>query len=124
MNPRQERGRQLSHDNRIKHVAGSNWTVPSQTGGTGGYIVNAADETCSCPDYEVRRVKCKHLWAVEFTQTVEVGEDGTQVVTESIKVTRKTYRQDWPKYNAAQWELLHDGDNDPHDGDKDVSDRG
>jgi transposase len=35
-------------------------------------------------------------------RTVETAPDGTQVVTESVKVTRKTYTQDWPAYSAAQ----------------------
>ena len=55
-----------------------------------------------CPDHEERRAKCKHLWAVEIRQTIETAPDGSTVVTESIKVTRKTYAQNWPAYNAAQ----------------------
>ena len=47
---RQERGKMLSHDNRIKCVAGVTWLVPSQTQPSGGYLVNLADGTCSCPD--------------------------------------------------------------------------
>jgi hypothetical protein len=35
-------------------------------------------------------------------QTVETAADGSQVVTESVKVTRKTSTQNWPAYNAAQ----------------------
>jgi len=58
--------------------------------------------TCSCPDYETRRVKCKHMWAVEIVKRVETAADGSQIVTESVKVTRKTYTQDWSAYNAAQ----------------------
>jgi transposase len=65
-------------------------------------MVNVMAATCSCPDYELRRRKCKHLWAVEIVKTVETAPDGSQVVTESVKVTRKTYTQDWPAYNAAQ----------------------
>jgi transposase len=32
----------------------------------------------------------------------EQTADGQSVVTETVKVTRKTYTQDWPAYNAAQ----------------------
>lgn len=99
---REARGRLLARDKRIKLVSGSTWLVPSQTQNTGGYMVNVAEGTCSCPDYELRRSKCKHQWAVEITRTVETTPDGTQVVTETMKVTRKTYAQDWPNYNAAQ----------------------
>jgi transposase len=99
---RQEKGRALAKDKRIKHVVGETWTVPSQTDGGTAYLVNLLGATCSCPDFEMRRSKCKHMWAVEIVKTVETAPDGSQVVTESVKVTRKTYSQNWPAYNAAQ----------------------
>ena len=99
---RQEKGRALSNDRRIKRVEGALWSVPSQSQNAGGYLVNVLAQTCTCPDHEERRTKCKHQWAVEFVQTVEVAPDGSATVTESIKVTRKTYPQDWANYNAAQ----------------------
>ncbi len=99
---RQAKGRQLSNDKRIKRVEGSLWFVPSQSQNAGGYLVNVLAATCSCPDHETRRVRCKHMIAVELVQTVEVAPDGSATVTETVKVTRKTYAQDWPRYNAAQ----------------------
>jgi transposase len=104
MDARQEKGKLLAQDKRIKHIAGAEWYVPSQ-GNAGGYLVNVLTATCTCPDHEVRRVRCKHQIAVELTRTVETNEaTGERVVTESIKVTRKTYTQDWSAYNAAQCE--------------------
>lgn len=99
---RQERGRILSNDRRIKHVAGPTWMVPSATQVSGGYLVNTAEKTCTCPDHELRRCKCKHVWAVEFSRTVENHSDGSQTVTDSMTFTRTTYTQDWPAYNEAQ----------------------
>ena len=99
---RQEKGRTLARDKRIKKVEGAIWFVPSQTKNEGGYLVNVLAASCSCPDHEERRCKCKHQWAVEYAQVVEVNADGTATVTESVTVTRKTYAQDWPAYNAAQ----------------------
>jgi transposase len=104
MDARQQKGRQLSNDKRIKRVEGALWFVPSQSQNAGGYLVNVLAATCSCPDHEVRRVRCKHMIAVELVQTVEVAADGKTVVTESIKVTRKSYSQNWPAYNRAQCE--------------------
>jgi len=101
-NARQERGKALAKDKRIKRVEGAIWYVPSQTQNAGGYVVNVLAATCTCPDHEQRRVRCKHLVAVEIAQSVEVAPDGSAVVTETVKVTRKTYTQDWPSYNAAQ----------------------
>jgi transposase len=102
MDARQERGRLLAQDKRIRRVEGTTWSVPSQSQNAGAYLVNTLAGTCSCPDHEVRRTKRKHLWAVEMTQTVETAADGSTVTTETVKVTRKTYSQDWPAYNAAQ----------------------
>ncbi len=100
---RQERGRMLSHDNRIKCVAGVTWLVPSQTQPSGGYLVNVAEGTCSCPDFELRRIRCKHQWAVEFAQTVAKSEKG-DVVTQSISYSRAPQDRDWNAYNTAQCE--------------------
>jgi transposase len=44
-------------------------------------------------------VKCKHIWAVEFVMRREVAPDGTETLTQSMRIT---YRQDWAKYNQAQ----------------------
>jgi transposase len=58
-----------------------------------------AAATCTCPDFELRRQRCKHIYAVEYTLTREQQPDGATAVTQT---TRITYRQDWPVYNAAQ----------------------
>jgi transposase len=103
MDARQERGRLLANDKRIKKIGTANWLVPSQTQNAGGYVVNTLAASCTCPDHEVRRVRCKHQWAVEFVQVVEVAADGSATVTETVNVARKTYAQpSWPAYNAAQ----------------------
>ena len=77
---------------------GDLWVVPSQNG-HGKYLVEPDATTCTCPDYEARGDKCKHLFAVEYTLLRETNAQGETTVTESVKVT---YRQEWPAYNAAQ----------------------
>lgn len=42
------------------------------------------------------------MLAVEYVLQRETTADGQTVVTETVKVTRKTYTQNWPAYNAAQ----------------------
>jgi transposase len=105
MSIREQKGKEIA--NRTNIIQDGNlWLVPSQSG-KGKYKVNADKQTCSCPDYDFRRQKCKHIFAVEETiertKTVVV-EDGKTTVTETVKVTRKTYAQVWPAYNAAQTE--------------------
>jgi transposase len=61
--------------------------------------VDDEEQTCTCPDYETRGVKCKHLFAVEYTIRRETNAKGETTTTETLRVT---YSQDWPAYNAAQ----------------------
>jgi transposase len=82
---------------------GNTWTVPSQAG-HGEYTVNPDPETprCTCPDHEYTQARCKHIYAVEYVLERETTADGQTVVTETVKVTRRTYSQNWPAYNTAQ----------------------
>lgn len=83
---------------------GKSWLVPSQSVRGAQYTVkpDPIEPLCSCPDFESRKQRCKHIFAVEYTIEREQTPDGETVVTESFKVTRKTYSQDWPAYNTAQ----------------------
>jgi len=53
---RQARGLALvkAQRSKIKHMAGSRWLVPSQTNPSGGYVVDAEQNSCTCPDHEDR----------------------------------------------------------------------
>src|SRR5438552_7294237 len=83
---------------------GKSWLVPSQSVRGAQYTVNPdpIEPLCSCPDFESRKQRCKHIFAVEYTIEREQTPDGETLVTESFKVTRKTYSQNWPAYNTAQ----------------------
>jgi transposase len=82
---------------------GNTWLVPSQAG-NGEYKVtpDLFESRCTCPDYEFRQAACKHVYAVQYVIEREQTADGQTVVTETVKVTRKTYTQDWKAYNTAQ----------------------
>ena len=47
----------------IRKVAPNVYLVPSCTG-RGFYSVDYREETCDCPDHEIRRENCKHILAV------------------------------------------------------------
>ncbi len=83
---------------------GKTWLVPSQSVRGAQYTVklDPNEPECSCPDFEGRKLRCKHIFAVEYTIERDETPDGETVFTESFKVTRKTYPQDWKAYNAAQ----------------------
>jgi hypothetical protein len=102
-NPREQKGLEIADRYRITQQDGT-WIVPSQNG-KGKYKVDPDKGCCSCPDYEFTQSKCKHQFAVEFTiertRTTTIEGDKT-TVTETVKVTRKTYPQEWSSYNKAQ----------------------
>jgi hypothetical protein len=108
MSMRELKGRDIADKFKIVQQGGL-YLVPSQSG-KGKYKVNADAQTCSCPDFEIRHAKCKHLYAVEISirrecKTVtETKADGSvkTTTTETVKVSRKTYKQEWPAYNKAQ----------------------
>ncbi len=103
MSIRQQKGKAIAASGRVIK-RGNLWLVPSQSG-RGKYTVNAEAQSCSCPDFDIRRQPCKHIFAVE--ETIErikttVTENGKTTVTETEKITRQTYPQVWPAYNKAQ----------------------
>ena len=106
MDIREQRGLELAATRKIQRKGGV-WVVPSQTGNGVMYEVNILTHvgSCTCPDFETRRIKCKHIYAAKFVMKREQNADGTMTVTESLTVTtekRTTYAQDWSAYNAAQ----------------------
>jgi predicted nucleic acid-binding Zn finger protein len=105
MEIREQKGRDIAYRFNITRQDNL-YLVPSQSG-RGKYQVDADAQHCNCPDFEIRRTKCKHIYAVETTIRREkktVIENGKVTVTETetVKVTRKTYKQEWPAYNKAQ----------------------
>lgn len=107
MDTRELKGLQIAATLPIKRRQHA-WTVPSQTG-QGSYTVahptlpnleGALNGlTCTCPDFELRQMPCKHVIAVEYV--VKRESPAGDVVTETVRVT---YSQTWPAYNAAQCE--------------------
>ncbi len=97
---RQQRGLVIAATTPIARVE-NQWLVPSQSSRTTLYAVVLDGEKphCTCPDYELRGLPCKHIFAVEFVQKRETAPDGTVTETRAVRVT---YAQNWPAYNAAQ----------------------
>src|SRR2546429_8232786 len=106
MDARQERGLVIAATCKIAR-RGEQWSVPSQNQDGPRYTVRLDGEQphCTCPDHETRGVKCKHIFAVEYTASRERNQDGSTTVTETVTIqqtVKKTYPQNWTAYNAAQ----------------------
>jgi hypothetical protein len=104
---REQRGQQIAETCKLTRM-GNEWFVPAQSG-SGRYVVKADPDMprCTCPDFELREMKCKHIYAVEYKIRQQANPDGSTTVTETLTVSatvekKTTYKQDWPNYNAAQ----------------------
>jgi transposase-like protein len=69
-NLREERGLEIVHkkENQVNRIEENFYTVQSQSG-NGEYAIYQVDGEwhCECPDHTYRHVKCKHLYALEFS---------------------------------------------------------
>ena len=68
------------------------------------YFVTVLPLSCDCPDFELRQEPCKHIIAVQINLSREASGSPIEQRTDEPPITwpRKTYRQDWPNYDAAQ----------------------
>ena len=101
MNAREERGLVIAALCKLNKTP-QGWLVPSQSGQQ-IYTVDPVAQTCTCPDHQDRKEKCKHIYAVEFTIKREIHADGSVTETRSITFTqKKVYKHDNAAFNAAQ----------------------
>lgn len=115
MNAREVKARELADRGRVV-CDGSGWLVFSLTSPE-RYQVSLEPLFCSCPDFELRQEECKHILAVRLTvvRRAERVRPGPHPERPPVQYPRKTYKQDWPNYEAAQineqdefMPLLHD----------------
>ncbi len=104
LNIRELRGLDIANRYTIKQE-NNFWFVPSASGKSERYKVCLQSQKCTCPDYEIRRQKCKHIFAAEFSFEQDFLSEITneEIVIPQIYVPpRKTYSQDWISYDKAQ----------------------
>src|SRR3989304_3351688 len=81
---REERGQQIAKVNgQIKRVDDCTYTVKSQSN-NGEYCITKVDGEwlCECPDNAYRHVKCKHIFAVEFSKSFRAEVAISRVIPE------------------------------------------
>lgn len=106
MEAREVKGLEIAAKSKLQQ-SGDRWFVPSQSGHRGTYYTvkpDTAKPHCSCPDFEARQLRCKHLYAVEYVIQREFTfdvETQTETLTETVTV-KQTYKQEWSAYNEAQ----------------------
>ena len=72
---REVRGREISEKKtQIRRVNAFKYEVKSQSNnGIYDVVANQLGWLCSCPDFKHRAMKCKHVWAVEFSFRMRVA---------------------------------------------------
>jgi transposase len=105
---RMERGKLLVSHKAVDQRRPGIFIVKSQSHG-GHYVVekdtDTGETTCTCLDWEHRRLACKHILATQISVTVSAMSDGSvavQIDATTTRVKRPTYKQNWPLYDAAQ----------------------
>lgn len=102
-NPRELRGIELAKRFNLTKKDGL-WTVPSASKST-KYIVDFKRKRCTCPDFEIRKIRCKHIYAVQYRYEQENLEQLTyeEIANYPKPVSmRPTYPQNWTAYNKSQ----------------------
>ena len=80
---------------------GEAWMVPSQTG-PGRYTVTLTPKvSCTCDDFGLRALPCKHVIAARLVWERDHGGKAPTIDTAAVP-KKKTYKQNWPAYNLAQ----------------------
>jgi transposase-like protein len=88
-NLREQRGLEIAHKERqVTRIEETLYTVQSQSG-NGEYAVSQVDHewVCECPDNKFRNVKCKHVFAVEFS--IALRKAVGQIRIKPIEITTK-----------------------------------
>lgn len=100
--PRTERA--LTEYMSVLPDGGDVFTVVGQNGGT--YRVDRREGRCTCPDYEYRDIRCKHLRRVDFA----TGEEPVPLGVDGVDPQLGEHTDGGPKIPATDGGVLEAGD--------------
>lgn len=96
---REERGKLIFERGRIAKKD-NYWIVGSQTSFKVYKVrFNGHEPTCTCLDCQLRKGKCKHIYAVEYYIKQQIDKEGKITQTKGVRIT---YAQKWSAYNKSQ----------------------
>jgi transposase len=102
---RRTKGHDIYMAHNVKR-SGNFYLVPSASSRAKVYKVDTANGRCTCADYTIRKIKCKHLYAVEFSLENAVAEKPVPAEIAAHKThvpKRTTYAQpNWSAYHKSQ----------------------
>lgn len=106
INNREQRGLEITNkrESQITRVDFATYRVLSQSG-NGVYVVCFSEDEwrCECPDHRFRGVKCKHIWAVEFSLKMR-EHVRKNIVIDEVAISNCLYCH---SSNIKRFELRH-----------------
>ena len=100
MNLRELRAVEIAARAKIPFRDGA-WIVPAQSS-SGSYRVTIGPQPfCSCDDFQLRKLPCKHILAARLVCAREHDGEPPELVTDAVP-KKPAYRQNWPVYNEVQ----------------------
>src|SRR5882757_5015975 len=100
MDVRELKALEIAARSRITFADGA-WSVPSQSSGAKYRVVLGADPSCTCDDFQLRKLPCKHVLAARLVCARDHNGKAPEIVVDEVP-KRPTYKQNWPLYNLAQ----------------------
>ena len=100
-NLKQQKGLIIAKENSIKQITDDTWRVQRQSNCSKYYTIKVTPDgpTCTCANWKSEKEKCKHIYAMEYL--IKNGYEKLKEI-DYPEIKRKTYSQDWNKYNHAQ----------------------
>jgi transposase len=98
---RQRAGLEIAERTKIERK-GDAYIVASLTKKNTRYTVvpDPLNSTCTCPDHEMFRKPCKHIYGVRFL--IQREQDENALLVAPPKTKRPPYKRNWSAFNAAQ----------------------
>jgi transposase len=100
MKLRELKALEIAARTKIPFVDGT-WLVPSQTSSACYRVRIGPEPSCSCDDFQLRQLPCKHIIAARFVCAREHAGKAPEMRTDAVP-KKPTYKQKWSMYNEAQ----------------------
>ncbi len=100
MDMRELKGLEIAARMRLTFEGGV-WVVPSQSTNAKYRVTIGAEPSCTCEDFQLRKLPCKHVIAARLVCERDHGGKPPLVV-DNVIPSKPTYKQDWPAYTHAQ----------------------
>ncbi len=101
-NMRERKGEHLSKSRNVFYLLGSNYVYYVQSERSDNtyyfvkYMCGVNEDWCSCLDSSMRKIKCKHIWSIEYSIRRSTLQEIEHLPTNAQRYPQKiTVSKDW-----------------------------